>query len=133
MLDHKWENFLSQPNITTPNNLEIRVEQGGTSTNVGLKGRVDVDSSPDLRDRLLEVLQRQSSDVITVDLSDVPYIDTSGMATLIEALKIARHHQKSFFLQGLTGSVLRLFELTGVLALFKANSGSSGSSAAKES
>lgn len=133
MLDHKWENLLSHPIITAPSSLEIRVDQGGVSTNVGLKGRVDIDSSPNLRDRLLEVLLRQSSDVITVDLSDVPYIDTSGMATLIEALKIARHHQKSFCLQGLTGSVLRLFELTGVLALFKANSGSASSSAARES
>jgi hypothetical protein len=37
---------------------------------------------------------------------------------LIEALRIARHHQIRFCLQGVGGSVLRLFEVTGVLALF---------------
>jgi len=58
---------------------------------------------------------------ITVDLAGVSYIETSGIATLIEALKIARHRQMTFCLQGLAGSVLRLFEVTGVLALFEAS------------
>ena len=33
---------------------------------------------------------------------------------------IARHRQAIFCLQGLSGSVLRLFQVTGVLALFEA-------------
>ena len=51
-------------------------------------------------------------------LSRRSYIETSGIATLIEALRIARHHQIGFCLQGLGGSVLRLFEVTSVLTLF---------------
>src|SRR6266478_517018 len=83
---------------------------------------VTQDSSPDLRDRLLQVLSEQRSPrVITVDLSGVTYIEASGIATLLEALKIARHRQMTFCLQGLGGSVLRLFEVTGVLALFEAS------------
>jgi anti-anti-sigma factor len=58
---------------------------------------------------------------ITVDLAGVPYIETSGIATLVESLRIARHHQAKVCLQGLSGSVLRLFEVTGVLALFEAS------------
>ena len=38
-----------------------------------------------------------------VDLTDVPYIDSSGLATLIEGLKIARNRQTSLCLQGLQG------------------------------
>ena len=117
---------------TAATNLEIDVGQGSVSTIVRLNGRVDIDSSPDLRDRLLELLRSQSPDAITVGLSDVPYMDTSGIATLIEALKIARRHKKSFCLQGLTGSVLRLFEVTGVLALFEAGGCRLGSSGPKE-
>jgi anti-sigma B factor antagonist len=65
---------------------------------------------------------------IIVDLAGVPYIETSGIATLIEALRIARHHQTNFRLQGLSGAALRLFQVTGVLALFEANdSGQSNS------
>ena len=96
---------------------------------VRLSGRVDVDSSPDLRDRLRTLLSQEAlPESIIVDLAGVSYIETSGVATLIEALRIARHHQIDFRLQGLSGAVLRLFEVTGVLALFEANdSGQSGS------
>ena len=62
--------------------------------------------------------------ILLVDLASVSYIETSGIATLIEALRIARHHQTTFRLQGLSGAALQLFEVTGVLALFDAsNSG----------
>jgi anti-anti-sigma factor len=84
-----------------------------------LNGRIDVDSSPDLRDSMQAILSTGPLPrTVTVDLAGVPYIETSGIATLIEALRIARHHQIGFFLQGLDGSVLRLFEVTGALALF---------------
>jgi anti-anti-sigma regulatory factor len=53
-----------------------------------------------------------------VDLTGVSNIETSGIATLIEALRIARHFEVGFCLQGVAGSVLRLFEVAGVLALF---------------
>ena len=87
-----------------------------------LTGRIDVDSSPDLRDCLLDIMSEEPLPrSITVDLAAVPYIETSGIATLVEALRIARHRQMTFCLQGLGGSVLRLFEVTGVLALFEAS------------
>jgi anti-sigma B factor antagonist len=108
--------------IPPSNNLTISVDQVGSDTTVRLSGRVDVDSSPDLRDRLRTLLSQGAlPQTIIVDLAGVSYIETSGIATLIEALRIARHHQINFHLQGLSGAVLRLFEVTGVLALFEAN------------
>jgi anti-sigma B factor antagonist len=68
---------------------------------------------------------------IIVDLAGIAYIETSGIATLIEALRIARHHQTNFRLQGLSGAVLRLFEVTGVLALFETNDSRQSSSGEK--
>jgi anti-sigma B factor antagonist len=108
--------------IPSSSNLTISVDQGGKDIMVRLTGRVDVDSSPDLRDRLRNLLSEAAlPQTILVDLAGVPYIETSGIATLIEALRIARHHQIQFRLQGLSGVVLRLFEVTGVLALFDTN------------
>ena len=104
-------------------NLEISVDQVGKDAVVRLSGRIDVDSSPDLRDRLRTLLAEEAlPQTIIVDLAGVSYIETSGVATLIESLRIARHHQINFRLQGLSGAVLRLFEVTGVLALFEASS-----------
>jgi anti-sigma B factor antagonist len=108
--------------IPSNSNLTISVDQEGKDAMVRLTGRVDVDSSPDLRDRLQTLLSGKALlQTIIVDLAGVPYIETSGIATLIEALRIARHHQIQFRLQGLSGVVLRLFEVTGVLALFDTN------------
>jgi anti-sigma B factor antagonist len=104
---------------TSEGGLEITVLQTDDGVLIRLSGRIDVNSSPDLRDRLLAILSDEPSPrSITVDLAGVSYIETSGIATLIEALKIARHHQTTLCLQGLGGSVLRLFEVTGMLALF---------------
>ena len=68
---------------------------------VNLNGRVNFDSSPALRDRLLAMLQGVSPQSVVVDLTKVSYIDSSGIATLIEGLKIARNHQTRFCLKGL--------------------------------
>jgi anti-sigma B factor antagonist len=107
--------------IAPEGGLEITVLRNDDEVLVRLNGRTTVDSSPDLRDRLLQVLAEEASPrVVTVDLTGVTYIEASGIATLIEALKTARHRQMTFCLQGLGGSVLRLFEVTGVLALFEA-------------
>jgi anti-sigma B factor antagonist len=120
--------------ITSERSLAISVLDNDDEVFVRLSGRIDVDSSPDLRDRLRTLLSEKGlPKTIVVDLAGVPYIETSGIATLIEALRIARHHKIDFRLQGLSGAVLRLFEVTGVSALFEANnsgqseSGQSGS------
>jgi anti-anti-sigma factor len=108
--------------ITSEGGLGITVLQNDDEVLVRLNGRTTVDSSPDLRDRLLQVLAEEPSPrVVTVDLTGVTHIETSGIATLIEALRIARHRQMTFCLQGLGGSALRLFQVTGVLALFEAS------------
>jgi anti-anti-sigma factor len=115
--------------IPLSSNLNISVDQVGKDAMVRLSGRVDVDSSPDLRDRLRALLLEEVlPQTVIVDLAGVLYIEISGIATLIEALRIARHHQVNFRLQGLAGAALRLFEVTGVLALFEAgNSEQKGS------
>ena|SRR6266496_3638472 len=117
--------MMTRTATTSGSNLEISVDQLENDTIVRPSGRIDVDSSPDLRDFLLAILSAEPLPrAITVDLAGVPYIETSGIATLIEALRNARRHQTTFCLQGLSGSVLRLFEVTGVLALFEtSNSG----------
>src|SRR6266478_3240426 len=117
-----WEGRLKRIPLASSGSISITVDHCGSDALVRLNGRIDMDSSPDLRDCLLAIMSEEPLPrSITVDLAGVPYIETSGIATLIEALRIARHHQAIFCLQGLSGSVLRLFEVTGVLALFEAS------------
>jgi anti-anti-sigma factor len=109
---------------TTSSHLAIAVDRSGMEVIVRLNGRIDVDSSPDVRDCLLAILSgKKLVHVVTVALGDVTHIEASGIATLVEALKIAGHRQIRLHLQGLHGSVLRLFEVTGLLPLFGTNGG----------
>jgi anti-anti-sigma factor len=112
---------------TSPSHLAIVVDRSGTEVIVRLNGRIDVDSSPDIRDCLLAILSgKQSVHAVIVDLSDVNHIEASGIATLVEALKIAGPRQTRLHLRGLHGSVLRLFEVTGLLPLFETIHGGKG-------
>jgi anti-sigma B factor antagonist len=83
-----------------------------------LYGRIDIDSSPAVRERLLALLQVSASKTLSIDLSAVTHIDSSGLATLIEALRIARGNKTKLRLQGLHDWLLQLFEFTGILSLF---------------
>ena len=107
--------------LNAADGLDIVVDNAEDGTVFRLRGRVTIDSSPALRDRLLSMLRGQVTTAVIFDLTEVPYIDSSGIATLIEGLKIAHNRRIAFCLQGLQGRLLHLFEVTGVLTLFKAN------------
>jgi anti-sigma B factor antagonist len=113
--------------------LKITLGQDEEGDLLCLNGRLNIDSSPTLRTQLLAILHAPSPKSIMVDLTEVSYVDASGLATLLEGLKFARTSQASLRLRGLHGRPLQLFEATGLLALFETNSGPSNSSALKVS
>ncbi len=106
--------------VSEGDSLDITVEHGEERALVRLHGRLGIDSSPNLRDRLLAILQAQPPKIIMVDLTEVSYIDASGVATLIEALKVARNCHATLCLKGLQGRMARLFEVMGLLSVFEA-------------
>ena len=113
---------------TSTSSIAIAVHHTGADAIVHLKGHIDVDSSPDVRDRLRAILLTDPSPhTVTVDLTSVTSIEASGIATLVEALKVARQHDIRFQIQS-SGSVLELFESTGLLRLFDAATGGKGAS-----
>jgi anti-sigma B factor antagonist len=119
---------LKRPEGTSTGKIEIAVDHRGRDAIVRLNGLIDVDSSPDVRDRLQAILSTDPlPHAVTVELGGVTSIEASGIATLIEALKVARQRAIRFHLQG-DGSVLELFESAGLLALFDKSSGGNGAS-----
>lgn len=105
--------------VSSADGLEIAIRVGEEGITMRLGGRLHIDSSPALRDRLLAILQAPSRSAVIVDFSNVSYVDSSGIATLIEGLKMARQGQRTLRVQGLQGRLLHLFEVTGMLALFE--------------
>ena len=90
---------------------------GGALVCVG--GRLTIDSSPELRNQLLATLYGETLENLVIDLSDVPYVDLSGVATLLETLRVARSRNTGLQLKGLHDRPRYLLEVTGLLSLFE--------------
>jgi anti-anti-sigma factor len=85
---------------------------------VTIRGRINVDNSGEMRRTLSNAL-RQKPENVTVDLSGVTYIDTSGLATLVEAARIAREQGAQLVLCGIQGQARYFLEITSLDQLFE--------------
>ena len=114
--------------------LQISVDGNHEVAVVCLRGRLGIETSPDLRVHLLSMLNRQNPPAaIAIDLTLVSYMNTAGMATLIEGLKFARVAGIAMHLQGLQGRLLQLFQATGIGSLFETARPADNSSTSMES
>lgn len=83
-------------------------------------GRLDLTSVPNLRFELLNRLnEADSGSILLIDLRGVPFMDSSGIATLIEGRKVALTRDLSLRLFGLGDQVEQLFELAGLARAFE--------------
>ena len=98
--------------------LQIRFEQDGPRTRAEVSGRIDVDSSPEFRGSLLRTLRVPDCQCLEVNFGQVAYIDTSGLAVLIDVLKSARQLGKKLELSGLKERPRYLLESTGLMRFF---------------
>ena len=85
---------------------------------VSIQGRITIDNSGEMRRKLRDAL-RSKPNQLTVDLSAVSYLDSSGLATLIEAARIAREQATELVLAGLQGQPRHLIEFPQFAGLFE--------------
>ena len=79
-----------------------------------IKGEVDIAASPGLK----SYLEKNTAKKLVIDLSEVGYVDSSGLATLVEILKRTKAQGGSLGLAGLSAKVRSLFEITKLDKLF---------------
>lgn len=97
--------------------MQIKVESKNNTDIVILSGEVDLYNSPQVRKKLTELINHKNPHII-VDLSGVTYMDSSGLATLVEAMqKIAKNNGK-FILVGIKGAVKNMFEIARLNEVF---------------
>ena len=97
--------------------MRISVRDAGETKIVEVEGDVDLGSSPDLRRTLFETLL--DAPRLALNLAAIRYIDSSGIATLIEVLKDSQRRHKAFVLFGLSPAVQEVFHLTHVARIFQ--------------
>jgi len=86
-----------------------------------LSGELDYHSSPELREKLTELTVKQASKIL-VDLSGVDYMDSSGIATFVEAFQKAKRYQGRLVLAALTPTVRGVFEIAKLDSIFEITS-----------
>jgi anti-sigma B factor antagonist len=86
---------------------------GAEPPDVSIQGQVNIDTSGDMRVTIAKALSSMAPKV-TVDLSQVIYIDTSGLATLLEASRIARQQGTRLVLEGLHGQPRELLHFSQI-------------------
>ena len=89
------------------------VDDGGVSV-FQVSGEINIGTSPDLRKQF----EKNTSKKVVVDLEKVTYVDSSGLATLVEMLKKTKSQGGSLGLAGMSEKVKSLFEITKLDKLF---------------
>lgn len=97
--------------------MQIQIRQAEQTVILDVEGNVDLQNSPALRKTLLENLRR--SPCVVVNLRQVPYIDSSGIASLVEGLKASRELKNRLILAGLSPMACKVLDLTRLTPLFE--------------
>ena len=96
----------------------IQTPAAGNTLLIHPLGDIDMHESPKLRAVVLTEMKKKPKAVI-VDLSQVGFIDSSGIATLVETLKEAKTIGASLSLCGMSEKILDVFELARLDKVFK--------------
>ena len=99
--------------------MQISTRQSGTSTIVDVVGDIDLYNSPEIRKILLETIRDKRSPRVVINLKEVRYIDSSGVASLVEGLKVARNVNCRFVLFGLSPAAREVLELSRLIKVFE--------------
>jgi len=97
--------------------VNIQITRTETETIIAVEGEVDLYSSPELRKAVLKAVPK-SGGGLAIDLGGVSYMDSSGVATLVEGLRSAKKHDKSFVLVGPSSAVMKVLELARLDRVF---------------
>jgi anti-sigma B factor antagonist len=97
---------------------EEQIDAGGSPvTVVTVEGFVDASTVGDLRDTL-ERLVREGRQRFVIGLAGVPFMDSSGLAALVQTFKRVRIGEGDVRIAGLQDEVLRVFQLVRLDRVF---------------
>jgi anti-sigma B factor antagonist len=96
--------------------MQYRIDQQGPFTIIMLSGDVDLQYSPEAREQILKYLN--SAHHVLVDLSEVNYIDSSGVASLVEGYQVAKSKNLQFGLLGVSETAMQVLQLARLDQVF---------------
>lgn len=99
--------------------MQIAARRIDKTTIFDVTGDIDLANSPEVRKALLNELRELRTPRVVMNLSKVRYIDSSGVASLVEGLKASRDTGSRFILFGLSASAREVLQLSRLLKIFE--------------
>lgn len=97
--------------------MKHEIKEAGSAVVVAFEGDIDLQTSPAARQALLGAVGQGKN--VVVDLARVTYIDSSGVASLVEALQTAKKGGRGLALASVSESALRVLKLARLDTVFK--------------
>ncbi|WP_421119357.1 STAS domain-containing protein [Aquihabitans daechungensis] len=101
--------------------LEI-VALPGPQTTVSLAGELDPATAPELHARLTELAADAGVTSVVIDLSEISFLDSSGLRVLVAGNEALRARSADLVLRGPSANVRRILEVTGLADLITVES-----------
>lgn len=99
--------------------MQISIRRFDNAIVLDVSGDIDLSSSPEVRKALLRELRDNRIPRVAVNLRQVRYIDSSGVASLVEGLKASRDSGARFILFGLGTIVREVLQLSRLVRVFE--------------
>ncbi len=97
--------------------MQVTTRRAGPGVVIGAEGDVDLYSSPKLRDAIIESVGSKLSPIV-VNLGGVTYIDSSGVATLVEGFQLSKEYDGKFRLTDMSERVAEVLRLARLDTVF---------------
>ena len=99
--------------------MQISARRVETTTIFDIVGDIDLANSPQIRKAVLHEIREERTPKVVMNLTKVRYIDSSGVASLVEGLKASRDAGSRFILFGLSPSAREVLQLSRLLKIFE--------------
>ena len=97
--------------------MNIEVKENAQSVMVVISGDIEMVTIKDFKEKLLQLGQSTEKDV-EIDLSNVEYIDSSGVGVLISLLKMQKKKGKDLKIEKVSFKVLSVLKLSSLADVF---------------
>ena len=98
--------------------MAVRIDPKKDLTVCHIDGEIDINSSPMIKKSFDKLISQKTSKIV-INLSKVTYVDSSGLATLVEILKNMRSYGGRMRLVCMSSKIKSLFEITKLEKLFE--------------
>ncbi|MDO5044053.1 MAG: STAS domain-containing protein [Coriobacteriia bacterium] len=96
--------------------MDLKIDQNCDTKEcvLAIEGEIDVSNADTLRESLNGLLDKTQNDIVIIDMSKAPYIDSTGIGVLMGAAHLAKDKDIKLKVVIPHDNILRIFEMLGV-------------------